>query len=290
MKKWIYKYRWGLLFLLPEVIVFLLFLWVPIVKGFFYSFQSVDFVKGMHYVGLANYKDILHRTEIGISVRNTVYYMALCLLLGYWVPCFFAIVVSELRKFQGLARTVMYLPMLIPSTALYSMWLWFYDGTGPFNSLMTKLGMNPIGFLTDTKWAMPSIVLMETWQQFGGAFIIYIAGLAGIPRDLYEAAEIDGAGVWARVRFITLPGIRHLLMLMLLLQLIGTSQGYQSQKVLTDGGPVNSTLTYGLMIIREAFTYQNYGTASAMGVMMLIVLGILSFFYMKWDKNGVFAK
>ncbi|WP_123043365.1 carbohydrate ABC transporter permease [Cohnella candidum] len=290
MAKWIKKYRWGLLFLLPEIAVFLLFLWVPIVRGIVYSFEKVDFVAGIQFVGLDNYRDILSRSEILQSVRNSLYYMVLCVLIGFWVPCLFAVIVSELRRFQGFARSLLYFPTLVPSVALYGMWLWFYDSVGPFNSFLASLGLDKIPFLTDTHWAMPSIVLMETWQQFGGAFIIYIAGMAGIPRDLYEAAEIDGAGVWQRIRHITLPGIRHLLVLMFIMQLIATSQAYQSQQAITDGGPVNATLTYGLMIIREAFTNLNYGTASAMGVLMLIVLGGLSVLYMRLDKDGVISR
>jgi len=290
MASWLYRYRWGLLFLLPEIVIFIVFLWTPIVKGVIYSFQSVGFVGATQWVGLDNFKDVLSRAEILKSIRNTLYYMLLCMLFGYWVPCFFAVIVSEIRKFQGIARSLLYFPTLVPSVALYSMWLWFYDSVGPINSFVSMLGFDKIKFLTSTELSMLSIVIMETWQQFGAAFIIYIAGIAGIPHVLYEAAEIDGAGVWRRIWHITLPSIRQLLVLMFIMQIIGTSQAFQSQKALTDGGPVNSTLTYGLMIIREAFSNFNYGTASAMGVLMLIVLSGFSLLYMKLDKDGVLSK
>jgi multiple sugar transport system permease protein len=123
---------------------------------------------------------------------------------------------------------------------------------------------------------MVSIVFMETWQSFGGAMLIYLAAVLSIPREWYEAAEIDGAGVWARIRHITLPSIKNLITLLFILQLIATSQGFQAQSALLDGGPNNATLTYGLAIIKYAFVKLDFGTASAMGILMFVVLGGLA--------------
>jgi len=119
---------------------------------------------------------------------------------------------------------------------------------------------------------MISIVFMETWQSFGSAMLIYLAAVLGVPRDWYEAAEIDGASVWQRIRFITLPAIKNVIFLLFLLQIIATSQGYQSHLALLDGGPNNTTLTYALYIVRTATSKLDYGTASAMGVLMFFVL------------------
>jgi multiple sugar transport system permease protein len=133
---------------------------------------------------------------------------------------------------------------------------------------------------------MISIVFMETWQSFGGAMLIYLAAVMSIPRDWYEAAEIDGAGVWARIRHITLPSIKNLVLLMFILQLIATSQGFQAQIAILDGGPNNVTLTYALRIVKYAFLNQDYGTASAMGVLMFIVLGGLAVMQFKLFTKG----
>ncbi|MFC4305994.1 carbohydrate ABC transporter permease [Cohnella boryungensis] len=270
------KHLWGYLFLLPAAAVFFTFLWMPIGKGMLFSFYHIDFVKGDTFVGWDNYAKIFKDPEVGIAVRNTLYYMLLCLLIGFWVPILFAIAISEMRRFQGFARIAAYLPYVVPVVVLYGLWRWLYDPVGPINGVLTAMGLDSVLFLTDKAWSMISIVIMETWQSFGSALLIYLAAVLGIPRDWYEAAEIDGAGVWKRIRHITLPAIRSSIVLLLLLQLIATSQSFQSQFAMLDGGPNNATLTYALVVIRYAFTRQDYGTASALGVLMFLVLSLLA--------------
>src|SRR5690554_3663772 len=117
--EWFKKHFWSLAFITPAIIVFTLFLWVPIVKGVVYSFQSIDFVKGNSFVGFANYVTAFNEPDVLIAVKNTLYYMFLCLVMGYWVPCFFAIAISELRRFQGFVRVAAYLPNVLPAVVLY---------------------------------------------------------------------------------------------------------------------------------------------------------------------------
>lgn len=270
-KKKMSWYVWGTLFILPEVVLFIIFLWVPIFKGIFYSFYNVDFVDGNHFTGLANYVSILKDDLLWISIKNTLIYMALGIILGFWIPPVVAIAVSELRRFQGAARIISYLPSAVPAIVLYGMWMWFFDAVGPINSLLQKIGIDQVSFFSP-KLAMASIVVLETWQSFGAATLIYIAAIVGIPKDLYEAAEIDGASVWQRVRYIILPSIKTLMGLLLVLQLITTSQGFQAQLSMTDGGPNNATLTYLLWLNHTAFRDLEFGKASAMGSLMFFVL------------------
>jgi multiple sugar transport system permease protein len=279
------KYAWGIVFTIPAIIVFALFLWMPIVKGVIYSFYNIDFVKGTTFVGLANYERVINDPTILIAVKNTGYYMFLGLIMGFWVPCVFAIAISELRRFQGFVRIAAYLPNVLPLVVLYGLWRWFYDPVGPINATITQLGYEPIAFLTNPSWSMISIVIMETWQQFGAAMLIYLAGILSISKDYYEAAEIDGAGVWQRIRYITIPSIKNLLLLLFLLQIIATSQGFQTQYALLDGGPNNATLTYALVIIRYATTQLNYGVASALGVLMFLVLSIVAFIHFRLSSK-----
>jgi len=279
------KHFWGYMFLLPAVVIFILFLWVPIAKGALYSFYEIDFVKGNTFVGLDNYIRVFHDPDVWTAVKNTLYYMLLTVLIGFWVPIVASIAISELRKFQGFARIAAYLPFVVPGVVLYGMWRWMYDPVGPINGLLSSFGVDPVSFISDSKWSMIAIVFMETWQQFGSAMLIYLAGVLSIPRDWYEAAEIDGAGVWNRIRFITLPSLRSLIILMFILQVIGTSQAYQSQLALLDGGPNNATLTYALLIVKYAFTRLDYGTATALGMLMFIVLSLVGLIQYKLNKE-----
>jgi multiple sugar transport system permease protein len=278
-------YFWGLLFLIPEVVIFFIFLWVPIFKGIMYSFYNVDFVSGNSFIGLQNYKDVLSNPDFYTSIKNTLVFMGLAVLLGFWVPIAMAIAVSELKWFKGPARIVGYLPSIIPAIVLYGMWQWFYDPVGPINSFLNFLGIASIDFYSKAN-AVFSLILLETWQNFGSATLIYIAGLSTIPKDLYEAAEIDGAGVWKRIRYITLPSIKNLILLLLVLQLIANSQSFQSQLLMFGGGPDNATLTYLLLTTREAFVYFNFGKASAMGSIMFIILVTFSILTIKIRRGG----
>ncbi|MGO4537265.1 carbohydrate ABC transporter permease [Paenibacillus sp. 2TAB19] len=276
----------GYLFLVPAAIIFLLFLWVPISKGLFYSFYHIDFVKGNEFVGFDNYKTVFKDADVWIAIKNSLYYMFLGLVMGFWVPIVFAIIISEMRRFQGIVRIAAYLPNVLPAVVLYGLWRWFYDPVGPINGALTGLGTNQIAFLSDKSWSMISIVFMESWQQFGSAMLIYLAAMLSIPKDWYEAAEIDGAGIFRRIWHITLPSIRGLLMLLLLMQLISTSQGFQSQLALLDGGPNKATLTYALLIIKYATTRLDYGVASALGVLMFLVLGGLALLQFRLNNKG----
>jgi multiple sugar transport system permease protein len=283
------KYTVGLLFIAPAAVIFAFFLWLPIVKGMIYSFYHIDFVKGNEFVGFRNYQTVFHDPVVRIAIKNTLYYMFLGLVIGYWVPCAFAVAISEMRRFQGFARVAAYLPNIVPFVVLYGLWRWLYDPVGPLNAFLTKLGFGQVLFLTDKSWSMISIVIMETWQSFGSAMLIYLAAVLSIPKDWYEAAEIDGAGVWQRIRYITLPSIKNVMLLLLILQLIATSQGYQTHLALLDGGPNNATLTYALHIVKYAFTRLDYGVASAMGVLMFMVLGglaILQYRISNREGNG----
>lgn len=279
------KYMWGYLFLVPAIAIFIVFLWVPIIKGMVYSFYNIDFVKGNVFVGIDNYIKIFNNPDLLLSVRNTLYYMLLTLIIGFWVPIAASIAISELKFFQGFARIAAYLPYVVPGVVLYGMWRWMYDPVGPINAVLGWFGADPTSFISDSRFSMIALVFMETWQQFGSAMLIYLAGVLSIPRDWYEAAEIDGAGVWSRIKYITLPSMRSLIVLMLILQLIGTSQAYQSQLAMLDGGPNKATLTYALLTVKYAFTQLDYGAGTALGVLMFIVLSILGIVQFKLTKE-----
>ncbi|WP_430522313.1 carbohydrate ABC transporter permease [Paenibacillus brevis] len=279
------KYMWGYLFLVPAIAIFIVFLWVPIIKGMVYSFYNIDFVNGNIFVGIDNYIKILNNPDLLLSVRNTLYYMLLTLIIGFWVPIAASIAISELKLFQGFARIAAYLPYVVPGVVLYGMWRWMYDPVGPINAVLGWFGADPTSFISDGRYSMIALVFMETWQQFGSAMLIYLAGVLSIPRDWYEAAEIDGAGVWSRIKYITLPSMRSLIVLMLILQLIGTSQAYQSQLAMLDGGPNKATLTYALLTVKYAFTQLDYGAGTALGVLMFVVLSVLGIVQFKLTKE-----
>lgn len=276
----------AVLFLLPTALVFGAFAWWPILRSVLLSFQHNDLVDPATFAGFANFRTLLADPLLGTAVRNTLLFTGLALVIGFPVPILLATVMSELRRGAGLMRVLVYLPVAVPPVVSVLMWKWFYDpDSGLFNHLLGLVGLGPYPWLQSTGTAMPSLVLEATWAGAGGAVLIYLAALSGVPTELYEAAELDGASVRRRLWHVTLPQLRPVLLIMMLLQVIGTFQVFTEPFVLTDGGPENSTLTVLLLIYRYAFVDGDYGAAAALSVSLAVVLALLSVVYLRLTRN-----
>ncbi|MEU4227455.1 sugar ABC transporter permease [Nonomuraea sp. NPDC026600] len=274
------------LFLIPTVLVFGLFSWWPIIRSVVLGFQRTNLVEAATFAGLDNFRTLLADPLLGMAVRNTLLFTGLALLIGFPLPIFLAVLMSELRRGSGLLRVLVYLPVVVPPVVAVLMWKWFYDpDSGLFNQLLGLAGLGPYPWLQSTGMAMPSLVLEATWAGAGGAVLIYLAALSGVPTELYEAAELDGASVWRRLWHVTLPQLRPILLIMLLLQVISTFQVFTEPFVLTDGGPEDSTVTVLLLIYRYAFVNGDYGTAAALSVSLAVVLAVLSAVYLRMTRT-----
>ncbi|MFI6587881.1 carbohydrate ABC transporter permease [Embleya sp. NPDC050493] len=274
------------LFLLPTVLVFGLFSWWPIIRSLVLSFQQTNLVEPATWVGLQNYRTLLDDPLLGTAVWNTVVFTGLALLIGFPLPLFLAVLMSELRRGGGLMRVLVYLPVVVPPVVAVLMWKWFYDpDTGLFNEVLGKVGLGPYPWLQSADTAMTSLVVEATWAGAGGAVLIYLAALASVPTELYEAAELDGASVRRRLWHVTLPHMRSILLIMMLLQVINTFQVFTEPFVLTDGGPEDSTVTVLLLIYRYAFVGGDYGSAAALSVSLAAVLAVLSAIYLRLTRT-----
>ncbi|MER7471369.1 sugar ABC transporter permease [Micromonospora sp. NPDC000018] len=273
-------------FLAPMLVVFGYFSWLPIVQSAILSMQQTNLVDSAQWVGWQNFRNLFDDPLLWTALRNTGLFVCLALVFGFPAPLFLAVVMSTLRRFGGLFRVLVYLPVAVPPVVAVLLWKWFYDPDhGLFNQILGLVGLGPYPWLQSTRWAMPSLVLEATWAALGGTVLIYLAALASVPRELYEAAETDGASIWRRVWHITLPQLRGVLLLMLLLQVIGTFQVFTEPFVLTDGGPEDATVTVLLLIYRYAFIYGDYGLAAALSVLLALVLGLLSAIYLRATRR-----
>lgn len=273
-------------FILPALLVFGLFSWYPIVKGIDLAFQHDNLVAPPRYVGWANFTRVLHDSMFGIAWRNTIEFTLLALVVGYAVPFVLAIAISEMRHLQGYLRLMAYLPVVLPPVVSILLWNWFYDpGTGLFNHVLHSAGLPTSQWTQSSNSALVSLLLTVTWSSFGTATILYTAALQGVPGSLYEAAELDGAGFARRLFHVTLPQMRYILLVMLLLQIIGTMQTFTAPYVMTDGGPNGSTTTVALLIYDYAFVDDNYGAAAALTVMLTVVLAVLTAVYLWLTKR-----
>ncbi|MEE1738297.1 sugar ABC transporter permease [Streptomyces sp. BE147] len=274
------------LFLVPALLVFGLFAWWPIVRSLLISFQKTNLVDPAVWVGLDNFRALFDDPLLATAVGNTLFFVGLGLLIGFPAPLVLAAIMSTVRRGAGVYRFLVYLPVVIPPVVAILLWKWFYDpGSGLFNNVLGKVGLGPYSWLESSDSAMLSLVLESTWAGMGGAVLIYLAAMVGIPGELYEAAEVDGAGIWRRIWHVMLPQLRSVIGLLLLVQLINTVQVFTEPYVFTGGGPDNSTLTVLLLIFRYAFQDGEYGQAAALSFLMVLALALLSGVYLRATRS-----
>jgi multiple sugar transport system permease protein len=271
----------AIVFALPALFVFGYFSWGPIVNAVVMSLQKTNLVQAATWVGLNNFTYVLQDPVLPQAVVNTLWFTALALVFGFPLPLFLAVLMSELRKRGWIYSVLAYLPVVIPPVVAILLWKVFYNPSaeGLFNSILETVGIGPLPWLNSVSSAMPSIVLEATWATAGGTVIIYLAALTSVRAELYEAAELDGAGIWSRVWHITLPQIRGVVLIMLLLQIIGTMQVFTEPYIFTGGGPQHATVTVLLMIYNYAFVNSDIGAATALSVLLALALGVFSLIY-----------
>ena len=197
---WVHKGGLSTLaFAVPFVIVFAVFAWLPIGRTLTISFQETNLVE-YSWVGFDNFRAVLSYSLLPVAISNTAYFALLALLFGYPLPLVGAVLMSEVRRRKGLYSVLAYLPVVVPPVVAVLLWRFFYDPRpeGVFNTILGWFGLGPFPWLQSQTMAMPSLVLYATWAAAGATVVIYLAALLGVPSDLYEAAEVDGASVWRR--------------------------------------------------------------------------------------------
>jgi multiple sugar transport system permease protein len=274
-------------FLIGAVLCFSFFSWYPIVREVIMSFQKPVYGGGFTWAGFSNYIRIIHDPTFWQAWRNTLEFTVLALVIGYAVPFFVAIFLNELRHAQGYLRILVYLPVMLPPASALLLFVYFYNPQyGLFDDILHALHL-PVsqwvltpgnGFFSV---AMLAVVLASTWMNMGSATLIYLAALQNIPGELYEAAELEGANIWQRIRHVTIPQTRLILLLLAMLQIVATMQMFIESYVLTNGGGgVNDNVQSVVMLIYQyAFAMSgasNYNSASALGVILMLVLAVFS--------------
>ncbi|MGN9790583.1 carbohydrate ABC transporter permease [Streptomyces sp. OZ13] len=272
-------------FLIGAVLCFSFFSWYPMVREFLLAFQKTEGGQTT-WAGWSNLTTVFNDPAFWQAWRNTALFTVLALLLGFAVPFVVAVVLNEFRHAQGYLRMLVYLPVMLPPVASVLLFKYLYDpGYGLFNEILGFFGLPAQQWLQDPDTSMLSVVIAATWMNMGGATLIYLAALQGIPGELYEAAELDGAGVLRKIWHVTVPQTRLILSLMLLMQVIATMQVFVEPFLLTGGaGPEGSTTTVVYLIYQYAFNFNNYGAAAALGLVLLVLLAGFSAVYVKLSR------
>ncbi|MCC6729533.1 MAG: sugar ABC transporter permease [Chthonomonadales bacterium] len=267
----------GYLFALPYLLLFLVFMVGPMAYGFYISLHEWHILgRQKPFVGLANYRALLADDLFGIAMLNTAYFALLTVIPGNALSLLLAMGLNARIRGETALKTAFYLPVVLSVAVVAIIWRWAYSTEfGWINHYLRLLGLPPAAWLNSPKLAMPSLALMSIWWGAGGQMLIYLAGLRGIPEELYEAAMIDGAGARARFRHVTLPMLRPTLLFCLVMAVIGSSQVFGQSYILTAGGPLYSTLTVALYMYQTGFSLYRLGYACAVAyALFVVVLGI----------------
>ncbi|MCL4541239.1 MAG: sugar ABC transporter permease [Chloroflexi bacterium] len=277
----------GYLFILPAVLGLLFFTAGPMLASLYLSFTKYDLVH-VPWVGLFNYQYMLRDPFFWQSLRVTVTYTVLAVPLGLVAGLAVAMLLNQKIKALSVYRTIYYLPSLVGGVAVSLLWMWIFNPQfGVLNWLLSLVGIKGPQWIFSQHWVIPSFVLMSLWGV-GGGMIIYLAGLQGIPSDLYDAAAIDGAGAARTFRSVTLPMLTPVLFFNLVIGIIGSFQIFTQAFVMTSGGPNNASLFYVLYLYQNAFQYFYMGYASALAWILFLIVVVLTALVFRSSPMWVF--
>lgn len=277
----------GWLFLALPIVLFIAFLLVPMVIAAVLSFSDYSIVGDTTWVGPANYAKVFGDPFFWVALRNTAYYTIMYVPLGIIVALGTALLLNRNSRAVRVMRTLFYIPVVSSTVATASIWFWLLNPQyGVFNVVLGWFGIDGPAWLYESQWAMPAIVAMSIWAGFGGNMIIFLGGLQGVPRDLYEAAQLDGAGAWRSFWHVTLPGISKTMFLVSTLLIIGAFQVFDQAFVLTKGGPGNATVTIVYYIYDKGFGALEMGYASALSFILFAIILIFTVVNVRINRMG----
>lgn len=289
-KRW--QNIYGYLFLTPWLIGFLGLFIGPGVTSIYLSLTKYDVLSAPEFIGFANYvKMFIDDPLFWPSIWRTAYYAGVGVPLGVLGSMFLSILLNNKIRALPAYRTLFFMPSLVPIVASVVLWKWLLnDDFGIVNQGLRNLGiMDPPGWFGDRRWAIPSLIMMGLWQGIGGTrMIIFLAGLQGIPEELYEAASIDGASAWSKLWNVTIPLLTPTIFFNMILGIIGGLQTFTAAFVATEGGPGFATWFFSLHLYKQAFDYWNMGYAAALAWFFAVIIVSLTVWQMRLSSRWVF--
>jgi multiple sugar transport system permease protein len=274
------------LFLFPALFGFSVFYLLPLIRGIFLSLTDWDLLSTANFVGLKNFQDLFSDKLFWNSLLVTAEYVILNIGFQTVLAILIAVLMERLTRSMSI-RGSLILPYLIPNVVVGLIWFWMLDlQLGIVNSLLETIGINRIAFLGSTFWALPSIAFINVWRHMGYTALLVFAGLQAIPKTAYEAAAIDGATEWQMFWRITMPLLRPVLAVVLVITMIGSFQIFDTVAVTTKGGPINATRVIYYYIYQKAFDQFEFGYASAIALVLMLILVGVTFVQLKLLRAG----
>ncbi|OGU63733.1 MAG: sugar ABC transporter permease [Stygiobacter sp. RIFOXYC12_FULL_38_8] len=284
-----------ILFLGPSLLIIALFFFMPVIAAFAMSFTDFDIyalgnLDYLRFVAFKNYSTLLSDPLFWTAIKNTFYFVMVGGPLSVAASLAAAVLLnSKFIRFKGVFRLIYFLPVVTTHVAVSIVWRYIYHPRfGLLNYLLGFIGIGPVDWLGDPNWSMPAIILLVVWKNFGYNMVIFIAGLQNIPEELYEAASIEGASAWQQFKHITIPQLAPTTLFISVITMIGYFQLFAEPYVMTQGGPLNSTLSIVLYMYQEGFRWWNIGYSTALAFMLtvIILIGTSIQFKLQKERNG----
>lgn len=280
-------------FLAPAVGAIFVFFFIPVIAAFLISFTDFDIYtlgdfSTLRFVGLDNYLTLFKDDLFWTALKNTFYFVIVAGPLSVMISLGAALILNtKLVRFKAIFRLSYFIPVVTTLVAVAIVWRFIYHHNfGIMNYFIGFFGINPIDWLGDPFWAMPSIILMAVWKNFGYNMIIFIAGLQNIPEELYEAANIEGANAWQKFKSITIPMLAPTTIFISIITMIGFFQLFAEPYVMTQGGPLNSTLSIVQYMYQEGFRWWNMGYSASIAFVLFFIIFIGTLIQFKVQKSG----
>lgn len=280
----------GILFIMPWFIGFLIFGLYPMIMSIYYSLCRYDVLRIPQFIGFGNYQKLIFEDPyFWKSISNTLFYTVLRVPFSILGSLLLAVLVNNAVKGVKVFRTIFFIPSIVTGVVLSVVWLWMFNPQfGLINSFLAYMGIPGPLWLLDPDWSKPAMVLMSVWSIGGGRMLVFLAAIQNIPLHLYEAVDIDGGGWWAKFRNVTIPMLSPVIFLWTIMEIIFSLQVFVEAYIMTQGGPLNSTMFYNLYLYNKAFNDFEMGYASALAWLLLIISLIITIIQFKISKKWVY--
>lgn len=280
----------GYLFIAPTYLFYIIFTLLPLCATIYFSFTKYNVIQPAQWIGLKNFSKLLTDRTLPTIISNTLQYTLWTTVFKTLVALALAIVLNSTKLFapvRNIARASVFFPYVVAMSYVALIWSFMFSkDMGMVNFYLNRFGLPSVPWFTDVRLAMYMLIVLDVWKNCGYGMLVFLAGLQSIPKDYYEAAQIDGASRRHLVFDITLPLLRPMIIMMVILNTIYGMQAFDSMSVITEGGPGNSTRSILLYIYEKAFQSYNMGYASALSVMLIAAILIISLFQLKFDKSN----
>ncbi|MBD0383372.1 carbohydrate ABC transporter permease [Paenibacillus sedimenti] len=266
-----------LMFIVPSIALYFLFFIYPMLTSVYYGFTDWNGLEEPRYIGFDNFMKAFEDLDFWNAVKNNVYFILFSVFIQVPLIIFFAILISGVKRLQGLYKTTVFMPSILSTAVIGILWGFIFEPEiGALNKFLGMFGIEPIYWLADEKWAMLSVLVTNAWQWMGFYIVLVLAAILAIPKELGEAAEIDGANYYQRATSITIPLIKPIISVVVMLSIAGAMRVIEIVLVMTNGGPVGATEVMASYMVTRAIKYGEYGFGTALSILIFVIALLLT--------------